>query len=90
MALAVIRATGVVIFAVPVIWYSLFNARMDMARGFLGRSLNRQAEMLDIPMIWFTAAVPLAFVLILVHLSARLTMQATGQLPVPEQDTPTP
>ena len=90
MALALIRATGVVIFAVPVIWYSLFNARMDMARGFLGRSLNRQAEMLDIPMIWFTAAVPLAFVLILVHLSARLTMQATGQLPVPEQDTPTP
>lgn len=90
MALALIRAGSVVIFAVPVIWYSLFNARMDMARGFLGRSLNRQAEMLDIPMIWFTAAVPLAFVLILIHLSARLTMQATGQLPVPAQDTPTP
>ncbi len=82
MALALIRAGGVVAFAVPVIWYSLFNARMDMARGFLGRSLNRQAEMLDVPMIWFTAAVPLAFALILIHLAARLAMQATGQLPV--------
>lgn len=84
MLLALIRAAAVLIFAAPVIWYSLFNARMDMARGFLGRSLGRQAEMLDIPMIWFTAAVPLAFVLILIHLAARLAMQATGQSPVAE------
>ena len=90
MALALIRAVGVLAFAVPVIWYSLFNARMDMARGFLGRSLNRQAEMLDVPMVWFTAAVPLAFALIVVHLVARLTMQATGQLPVPQKDTANP
>lgn len=90
LALALIRSAGVVAFAVPVIWYSLFNARMDMARGFLGRSLNRQAEMLDMPMIWFTAAVPLAFALILIHLAARLTMQATGQLPVSQQDAPNP
>ena len=90
MGLALIRAIGVVCFAAPVIWYSLFNARVDMARGFLGRSLNRQAEMLDIPMIWFTAAVPLAFTLILIHLAARLTMQATGQLPGPDQDAPKP
>ncbi|MFC3614526.1 TRAP transporter small permease [Lutimaribacter marinistellae] len=84
MLFALIRAVAVVIFAVPVIWYSLFNARMDVARGFLGRSLSRQAEMLDIPMIWFTAAVPIAFVLILIHLVARLAMQATGQLPTAE------
>ncbi|MDK3017098.1 TRAP transporter small permease [Pseudodonghicola flavimaris] len=82
MLLALIRGAGVVAFALPVIWFSLFNARMDMARGFLGRSLSRQAEMLDVPMIWFTAAVPLAFVLILIHLAARLSLQATGQLPV--------
>ena len=82
MVLALIRAAAVLAFALPVIWYALFNARMDMARGFLGRSLNRQAEMLDVPMIWFTAAVPLAFALILIHLAARLAMQATGQLPV--------
>ena len=83
MALALIRAAGVVAFAGPVIWFSLFNGQMDMARGFLGRSLNRQAEMLDIPMVWFTAAVPLAFALITIHLLARILMQATGQLPAP-------
>lgn len=79
LALALIRAAGVLAFAVPVIWYSLYGARMDMARGFLGRSLARQAEMLDVAMIWFTGAVPLAFALILVHLLAGLAMRATGQ-----------
>lgn len=82
MVLALIRSAAVLIFAAPVIWYSLFNARMDMAKGFLGRSLSRQAEMLDVPMIWFTAAVPLAFALIVIHLAARLTMQAAGLLAV--------
>lgn len=79
MALAVIRALGVLAFAAPVLWYSVFNARMDPARGFLGRSLSRQAEMLDVPMIWFTAAVPVAFALILIHVTAGLMMRATGQ-----------
>ncbi|MEM5471801.1 TRAP transporter small permease subunit [Hoeflea sp. AS60] len=80
-ALALIRAVGVLAFAIPILWYSLFNASMDTARGFLGRSLARQAEMLDVSMIWFTAAVPLAFVLVLVHLSARLALRFAGQLP---------
>jgi TRAP-type C4-dicarboxylate transport system permease small subunit len=35
--------------------------------------------MLDVAMIWFTAAVPLAFALILVHLLAGLAMRMTGQ-----------
>jgi len=88
MALALIRGVGVLAFAIPVIWFSLFNARMDVSRGFLGRSLARQAEMMDVAMIWFTAAVPLAFVLILVHLVAGLMIRATGQLS--EITTPDP
>lgn len=73
MVLALIRATGVMAFAVPVIWYSLFGPRMNLSRGFMGRSLDRQAEMLDVAMIWFTAAVPLAFCLIILHQLADLT-----------------
>jgi len=88
MALALIRGVGVLAFAIPVIWFSLFNARMDVSRGFLGRSLARQAEMMDVAMIWFTAAVPLAFVLILVHLVAGLMIRATGQMS--EITTPDP
>jgi TRAP-type C4-dicarboxylate transport system permease small subunit len=86
MGLALIRAAGVLAFAVPVIWYSLFNARMDMTRGFLGRSLTRQADMLDVSMIWFTSAVPIAFTLILLHLVAGLSMRATGQPVAGETD----
>lgn len=75
--LALIRAGGVVLFATPVIWYSLFGANMNMARGFLGRSLERQAEMIAVPMVWFTAAVPVAFLLIVIHMLAGLSMRLT-------------
>lgn len=76
-----IRAMGVLAFAIPILWYSVFDGRMNADRGFLGRSLARQAEMLDVSMIWFTAAVPLAFLLILVHLIARLALRFSGQMP---------
>ncbi|MEY8840601.1 TRAP transporter small permease [Cribrihabitans sp. XS_ASV171] len=85
LALALLRGLGVLTFAVPVIWFSVFNARMDPARGFLGRSLNRQAEMLDVAMIWFTAAVPLAFVLITLHLLAGLALRLAGDVPDSER-----
>ncbi|MFZ2100541.1 MAG: TRAP transporter small permease subunit [Oricola sp.] len=78
-ALALVRATGVALFAVPVIWYSLFGPGMDMARGFLGRSLGRDAEMINLPMIWFTAAVPVAFIIIIIHMFATTAMHLTGQ-----------
>ena len=78
IALSLIRAAGVLLFAIPVLWYSVFNARMDPARGFLGRSLERTAEMLPVSMIWFTSAVPLAFLIILIHLLALMAKRATG------------
>jgi TRAP-type C4-dicarboxylate transport system permease small subunit len=76
--LALVRAVGVTVFALPVIYYSLFGPNFDFARGFLGRSLDRKAEMLAIPMVWFTAAVPIAFMLIMVHVMAAVTVQVTG------------
>jgi TRAP-type C4-dicarboxylate transport system permease small subunit len=88
--LALVRACGVLLFAAPVIWYSIFDARMNPARGFLGRSLNRSAEMLDVSMIWFTAVVPLAFAIIVVHVLALTLMRLTGQVDLePAQTTPT-
>lgn len=86
-ALALIRAAGVAIFAAPVIWYSVFDGRMNPARGFLGRSLNRSAEMIDASMIWFTAAVPLAFVLIVLHMLAGTLMLLTAPDPAPETES---
>jgi len=83
--LAVVRAAGVLIFAAPVLWYSVFDGRMNPARGFLGRSMNRSAEMLDVPMIWFTSAVPLAFAIIVLHALALTLMRLTAD---PEPVTP--
>jgi len=77
--LALVRAVGVIAFAVPVLWFCLFGPNMTMARGFLGRSLDRTAEMIPVSMIFFTAAVPIAFVLILIHLAADLALRLTGQ-----------
>lgn len=88
--LALVRASGVILFAAPVLWYSLFNAQMDPTRGFLGRSLSRTAEMIPVSMIWFTAAVPIAFTLILIHLAARLARRAAGEAPEAAAPVQTP
>lgn len=85
--LALIRAIGVVLFAAPIIWFSLFGPNMNMARGFIGRTIGREAEMIPISMAWFTSAVPLAFTLILIHLLARVAMATTRQVvPLPEKE----
>ncbi|MEH6832282.1 MAG: TRAP transporter small permease subunit [Sulfitobacter sp.] len=85
--LTVIRSCGVILFAAPVIWYSIFDSRMNPARGFLGRSMNRTAEMLDVSMIWFTAAVPLAFAIIVLHVIALTLMRLTGQADLEPAET---
>ena len=86
--LALVRAAGVTIFAIPILYYSLFGPNWAMARGFLGRSLGREAEMLSIPMIWFTAAVPVAFVIIMVHVTATLALHLSTGAPPPEHHHP--
>jgi len=77
--LAIIRAAGVALFVVPVIWYSIFGPNMSITMGFMARSLGRQAEMLPLQMIWFTSAVPIALTLVLIHVIAGLSMQFSGQ-----------
>ena len=84
IALTLTRAVGVILFATPVIWYSIYGARMNMTRGFMGRSLDRQAEMIDISMIWFTIVVPVAFILILIHTLAATMMRLTDQEQIPD------
>lgn len=78
--LAGLRACGVLLFAVPVLWYCFQGPRGGFAKGFLMRSSAREAEMIDISMVWFTVAVPVAFTLIVIHLLADLGLRATGQM----------
>lgn len=71
-ALALLRAAGAAVFVLPVLYYSLLGPNFSLARGFIGRTLERKAEMMGISMAWFTAAIPVAFTLILIHLAAQL------------------
>jgi TRAP-type C4-dicarboxylate transport system permease small subunit len=74
---ALVRTAGVAIFALPVLYYSLFGPNMNLARGFIGRSLDRKAEMMGISMAWFTVAVPIAFAIIIIHVLASLVLRLT-------------
>jgi len=77
--LSLLRAAGILVFVGPVLWFCIFAPGMNAARGFLGRSLERQAEMLGVPMIWFTAAVPVALAIILIHMLAVLASELAGR-----------
>lgn len=86
--LSLMRAAGVLVFVGPVLWFSVFAPGMNVARGFLGRSLERQAEMLGVPMIWFTAAVPVALAIILIHMLAVLASELAGRDAIATADEP--
>ena len=91
LALTLLRSAGVAIFALPILYYSLFGPNFSLARGFIGRSLDRKAEMMGISMAWFTAAIPVAFALIIIHVAAHIArsladMEETIQSPA--EDSP--
>ncbi|MFV0475284.1 MAG: TRAP transporter small permease [Pikeienuella sp.] len=70
--LALIRAGGVLLLALAAIWCSLFGPGMNFARGYLARLAGRQAETMDIPMLVFGVAIPVAFSIIVIHVMADL------------------
>lgn len=82
-ALELFRAVGVLIFVGPVLYYCLFGPGLNFARGFIGRNLDRQAEMMGISMAWFTSAVPVAFALIVIHVVAQAVAALAGRPIVP-------
>ncbi len=75
---ALLRAAGVVIFVFPILWYCFFGPNMNPARGYLARLLGRQAETMDVPMIVFGVAIPIAFTIIVIHLIAKLACALAG------------
>lgn len=84
-ALALIRAAGAAAFIAPILWFSFFGPGMNPARGYIARLSGRQAETMDLPMVVFGLAIPIAFTLIALHIAASLAMQATEETPT-QQD----
>ncbi|WP_323776536.1 TRAP transporter small permease [Leisingera sp.] len=74
LALLLIRSFGVLCFILPILWFSLLGPGGDPARGYLARLAGRQTETMDLPMIVFGIAIPLAFAVTLVHVVADIVI----------------
>ncbi len=70
-AAAALRSAAVLIYLLPILWFSFFGANMNLERGFLLRHSRILADSLDISTFWVAIAVPLMIVVILVHLLCR-------------------
>lgn len=77
--LALFRALGVLCFVLPILWFCVFGAGADPARGYLSRLAARSAETMNVPMLVFGAAIPLAFALIVLHVIADLAVALAGR-----------
>ena len=71
-AIAWVRAASVVLFVAPILYFCLVGPDQDLSRGFLARSATRNTEAIGLSMAWFTAALPVTFVAILIHVAAGL------------------
>lgn len=89
--LVVIRSAGVLTLVLTTLWFCTFGPGMNMARGYVARLVGRQAETMDVPMIVFGIAIPIAFAIIVVHVLAdlaRVTILDRNQQPDPQAKGP--
>lgn len=73
-----IASAAVVVFVLPVLYYSLFGAGWEFSNGFLARQAGRTADTLGFTMVWIAIAVPFAMATIIIHLIARLVGDRSG------------
>jgi TRAP-type C4-dicarboxylate transport system permease small subunit len=69
---AALRAIATVLFLGPILFFCAFGPNYDVSRGYIARSAERAAEAIGVPMVWFTIALPIAIVVIFIHLLADI------------------
>ncbi|MBB3996034.1 TRAP-type C4-dicarboxylate transport system permease small subunit [Sulfitobacter undariae] len=67
LILTLCRAFGVLCFILPILWFSFFGLGVNPSRSYIARLAGRQTETMDLPMVVFGIAIPIAFTLILLH-----------------------
>ena len=67
----VIQSAAILIFVLPVVYFCFIGIKGGFAKGFLARQAGLTADTLGIPMVWISISVPLAMIIILLHLAAR-------------------
>ncbi|SEB83665.1 TRAP-type C4-dicarboxylate transport system, small permease component [Nitratireductor aquibiodomus] len=70
LVFSLIRSFGVLCFILPILWFSFLGLGADPARSYIARLAGRQTETMDLPMVVFGIAIPLAFAVILFHVLA--------------------
>lgn len=66
-----VHTVAVLAFIGPILWYCFFDLRGQFGRGFLGRQSTLVADTLGISLLWIVAVVPIAMLVILIHLCAH-------------------
>jgi TRAP-type C4-dicarboxylate transport system permease small subunit len=61
----------VLTFILPVLYFCFVGLRGGFAKGYIARQAGLTADTLGIPMAWISISVPLAMIIILLHLAAR-------------------
>lgn len=74
-----IQGIAVLTFLLPVIYFCFFGLTGGFAKGYLARQSGLTADTLGIPMVWISVAVPLAAIIILIHLLARWAGGSTSE-----------
>lgn len=66
-----VQSLAVLTFTLPVVYFCFMGLRGGFAKSYLMRQAGLTADTLGIQMIWIVVAVPLAMIMILIHLAAR-------------------
>ncbi|MGG7566741.1 TRAP transporter small permease [Rhodovulum sp. DZ06] len=66
-----VQSAAVIAFLAPVIWFCFIGLRGGFAKGYLSRQAGLTADTLGIPMVYVSVIVPIAMIIILIHLAAR-------------------
>lgn len=74
----VIQSVAILIFVLPVVYFCFIGLKGGFAKGFLARQAGLTADTLGIPMVWISISVPIAMIIILLHLAARWSGDATS------------
>jgi len=78
-----IQSAAVLTFILPVVYFCFVGLRGGFAKGYLARQSGLTADTLGIPMVWISVSVPIAMIIILLHLAARWT----SEKPLENSDT---
>lgn len=66
-----LQTAAILIFVLPILYFCFFDLRGGTARSYLARQAGITMDTLGIPMVCVSMIVPIAMIIILIHLAAR-------------------